>query len=227
MNKKKKSRGLLIYIVTPLILLLVCTAILVLTGIKPYNKLSVYLNLAFMDEFKTTPDEGIAGLTIKENDIDTQYGGETYAEGEITRPTFGEQYAVLRADKLEVAVPVFWGSTDELFDRGACHATYSKLPGEEGNAVISAHVDTFFADLSLLEAGDVITLNTSYGEFIYTVTEQISFKKTSKKYVSATEDTRLTLYTCKRDVLGASEDRIGVICELTESKFYEPKKEEE
>lgn len=222
MNKNNKGEFLL-HLITPAIMLLICVGVLIVMAIKPYNKLSVYLNLAFMDEFQTNPDEGVAGLVIRENDIDTQYQGDTFEEGEIIRPVYGEQFAVLRSTGLDISVPVFWGSGRELFERGACQASYSKLPGDGGNVVISAHVDTFFSGLSNLRSGDTVTVNTQYGEFTYTVTELIEFKKTNKKYVSSTEEEILTLYTCKKDVLGASEDRIGVICELTEGKFYNEK----
>ncbi len=219
MNENKKS-SLLLMIMTPVIMLLLCAGIAVVALIKPYNMASVYLNLAFMDDFKTTPDSGTNGLIISDGNIITDYSGETSDTGEVVIPTFGEQYAVLRSSGFDLSVPVYWGSAPELLERGACQATYSKLPGITGNAVISAHEDTFFAELYKLEPGDTVTLNTNYGEFVYTVKEKISFKKTDNKYVVPTEDDRLTLYTCKKDILGSSDERVGVVCELTEKKFY-------
>lgn len=220
MKDNKKKNSILLYISTPVIVLLLCVGIAAVASIKPYNKASVYLNLAFMDDFKTAPNDGLNGLIIKDGDIQLDYTGETSEEGELIIPSFGEQFAVLRSENLGISVPVYWGSSRELFDRGACQATFSKLPGAVGNTVISAHEDTFFAELHNLTAGDIVTVNTNYGEFVYTVTETVSFKKTNKKYVNPTEDTRLTLYTCKKDVLGSSDERIGVVCELTEKKFY-------
>ena len=69
-------------------------------------------------------------------------------------------------------------------------------------------------------------LNTTYGEFKYKVTENISFNKKDGKYVSPSEESKLTLYTCKRNVLGSADERIGVICEPTEKKFYNKAGEE-
>lgn len=227
MNSKTGKSSVVLHIVTPLIILALAAAILLVGMIEPYNKAKVYINLAFMDDLKTKPVDGTAGLIINENEIDLDYSGETSEEGEIIRPAFGEQFAVLRSDKLGISVPVYWGSNRELFERGACQASNSILSGGSGNTVISAHEDTYFADLHKLEVGDTVTVNTAYGEFVYTVTETISFKKTNKKYVIPTEDTRLTLYTCKKDILGASDERIGVVCELTEKKFYVTDKEAE
>lgn len=217
--KNNKKSGLL-HIVTPFIVALFCSAIVVVGLIKPYDKLKMYLNLAFMDDLKTTPENKNSGLVIKKNDIVTNYNGSTSDEGEIVRPEFGEMYAVLDSKVFETSVPVYWGSTPELLDIGACQATGSVVIGDKGNSVISAHVDTFFADLEKLAVGDTVTVKTNYGEFVYTVKENILFAKTYGKYVSPTEDDRLTLYTCKRDLLGNTEQRTGVVCELTERKFY-------
>lgn len=209
----------LLIFITPLILLLICCATAMVALIKPYNKVSVYLNLAFMDEFKTNPNDG-SGLVIKDGTINTDYQGETANEGNITFPSFGQQYAVLSADSLENNIPVYWGCTNELFERGACQSTFSKVLGDSGNTVISAHEDTFFADLYKIKPGEKITLYTNYGCFIYEVSENISFKKTEKKYVNPGEEEKLTLYTCKKDILGSSDQRIGVVCKLIEKKFY-------
>ena len=216
MNKKKNK---LLIIITPIILLLICSATALIAMIKPYNKVSVYLNLAFMDEFKTNPNNG-NGLVIKDGSINTDYKGETSSEGNIQFPAFGQQYAVLSTPALENNIPVYWGCTDELFERGACQSTFSKVLGASGNTVISAHEDTFFSKLNKIKVGDEITLYTNYGAFTYEVSETISFKKTEKKYVNPSDEEKLTLYTCKKDLLGSSDERIGVICKLTEKKFY-------
>ena len=50
--------------------------------------------------------------------------------------------------------------------------------------------------------------------------EQKKKKKKDGKYVSPSASSKLTLYTCKKDILGNADERIGVICEPTEKKFY-------
>ena len=105
-------------------------------------------------------------------------------------------------------------------ERGACQATSSAVIGDKGNTVISAHVDTYFSDLGGLDVGDTVTLNTNYGEFTYTVREKIEFKSKDKSYIVPKKEDLLTLYTCKKDVFGSSDKRFGVVCELTERKFY-------
>ncbi len=217
---RSKIKNLILYIITPLIVLFVCVGILLIGMIKPMDKAKVYINLAFMDDLKIDPDSSDSGLVIKDNDIISGYDGETYETGEFIRPKYGELYGMIRTEKFDLDVPVYWGSDIKLFERGACQSTGSVIVGSSGNSVISAHEDTYFAELSNLSEGDTITINTNYGEFIYTVRETIEFNKKENKYVVPTNDPRLTLYTCKKNIFGSSDERIGVICDLTEKKFY-------
>jgi len=228
MSNEKKSGRIILSVLTPVFILAICIGITVIGAIKPYNKISTYLNLAFMDNLKTVPEtNGItAGLHIKENDIQVDYNSVFSDTGEVIRPSFGEQFANISSDKLELDIPVYWGSNSELFERGACQASNSVLPGEVGNAVISAHVNTFFSELGKLEKGDKIEISTRYGIFTYEVSETVEFKKTDKKYVTPKNEEILTLYTCKPDVMGGSDVRIGAVCKITDKKFYaEPKGE--
>ncbi|MDE6035788.1 MAG: class D sortase [Ruminococcus sp.] len=216
------KKSLIIHVITPVIVCLVCVGVLVTAMIKPYDKLKVYLNIAFMDDLKITPDGSTQGLVIRENEIkeDVPEAQNVSDTGEVIRPQFAELYAIIKSDKFSVDVPVYFGSNPELFERGACQSSGSVLAGEQGNTVISAHEDTFFSELTSLGEGDVITINTNYGKFTYTVKKLIEFDKSDNRYVNPTDDTRLTLYTCKKDILGSPDGRIGVICEPAEKMFY-------
>ena len=145
MSEKKKKDDLIIHIVTPFIVLFLCVGIFIAAMIKPSDKLKVYLNLAFMDNLKSTPDSAGSGLIVRDNEIIDEYDGQTYERGEIIRPKFGEMYAVLTTSAFDISIPVYWGSNSELFEHGACQSSGSKILGEEGNTVISAHEDTFFS----------------------------------------------------------------------------------
>lgn len=230
---EKKQKTVPVYLLTGIFLLILCIAVCIGILIKPYEQIQTYLHVAFMDQnMKITPSSGLNGLVIKENDIDTTpvpdmpEEQQFYENGKITRPVFGEQYAVLQADSISLSVPVYWGSSPELLELGACQASSSVVLGETGNVVIDAHVNTFFADLDKLKTGDEIILYTNYGIFTYAVSEQIQFLNTQKKYVLPTDDSRLTLYTCEAQVLGTSDNRIGVICTPVSKQFYAPAEEE-
>ena len=223
---QKKGKNPALYIITPIMVSLVCAGITVAAAIKPMDKLKTYINIAFMDSLKSNPLDEDSGLVIKENDIITDYTGKTSETGEPDRPTFGELYALVNTDAIGMNIPIYWGTTTELLEVGACQSSSSVVFGTEGNSVISAHVDTYFADLDKLKEGDEVTIYTNYGKFTYEVSELIQFTSKNKKYIAPTEDDRLTIYTCKRDLLGASDSRIGAVCKLTKKEFYTEKEGE-
>ncbi len=224
MRTKKKSTP--VYILTGVFLLLLSVAVSVALLIVPYEKAQTLLGIAFMDQSRNTPTTGLDGLVIKENeniitDIPDENSSDFAEEGEIIRPAFGEQYAVLQCEAAQIEVPVYWGSSAELLERGACQSSSSVVIGETGNVVIDAHVNTFFANLTQIQPGDEIVLFTEYGVFTYTAREAVTFKNTDKKYVLPTETDQLTLYTCEAQVLGTSSTRVGVLCDLTKKQFYQ------
>lgn len=218
-----KKKHIFLHIITPVFLTSVCAGIAIAASIKPADKIKTYANIAFMDTLKADPLNNDSGLVIQDNDIDTNYSGKVSEEGTVKRPSFGELYAIIKCDALGIDIPVYWGTTSELLERGACQSSSSSVVGADGNAVISAHVDTFFSDLSTLKEGDIVNIISDYGCFTYKVNELIEFSSSDRKYIQPTEDNRLTLYTCKRDLLGASDKRVGVVCELTEKAFYTEK----
>ncbi len=220
MAEISKKKSTVLHIVTPFIVAAIAAGTAAAVLVKPSDKVKVYLNVAFMDNLKTDPEDASSGLIIRDNEIKEDHAGETSDTGDFIRPKYGEMYAVIKSDTLSLDVPVYWGSDVDLFERGACQSTGSVLVGDNGNSVISAHEDTFFAELNKFKVGDTVVINTNYGYFTYKVKELISFTKDTNKYVVPSKDNRLTLYTCKKNVLGRSDERIGVICELTEKKFY-------
>lgn len=225
MKKLSKKDGkiyvLLIGVVTPILIWMVANALTMLAVSIPEQKVKSLLNIAFMDNMKQTPKSG-TGLNITKADIDKDHTGKTYSTGKIDIPSFGEQYAVLSCEAKSFEVPVYWGSTDELLEHGACQSTGSVVIGEKGNVVIDAHVDTYFDKLDTLNEGDELVLYTDYGKFTYKIDKSIAFMKTDKSYVTPKATDCLTLYTCKREVLGASDARTGFTCSLVKKEFYSP-----
>ena len=163
-------------LILPVVTLLLCAAIVLVCSLRPYEKLHTYLQIAFMDDLKQAPSSSSDGLEIVQNDITTNYSGKIANTGEPVYPAFGEQYGVLSCEAIDLYVPVYWGATSELLELGACQTTASAIAGAGGNAVISAHVNTFFNRLDELQTGDTLTLYTNYGRFTYAVQKSIQFE---------------------------------------------------
>lgn len=222
-----EKRSLLPQILMPFLITALCGGAMFLLSIKPYEKAETYMKVGFMDKNSVAPSsEGIAGLNIVKTDIDTEFSGKTYPEGEPVYPEYGAQYAVIECSAVDIYAPVYWGNGSELLEQGGCNTPSSVPAGGEGNTVISAHVNTFFADLGDIKKGDEVMLYTGYGRFTYKVTELIEFSSTNKKYLKKGDKDILTLYTCERDLLASSDKRIGCICELTKREFYNAPEED-
>lgn len=221
-NKEVKGTPVPILIFTPVLIFLICVSLTAVLGITPYNKLVTYVNLVFSDKMKNTSSAS-ESITISEdiNLFERDPSVSTSSTGTVKYPVFGEQYAMLSCEAAEIYVPVYWGSDDALLKNGACQLSASVVIGEKGNVVIDAHVNTFFENLDKLKEGDTVVLNTSYGEFTYKVTKQAIFEKTDKTYIiQKKDDDKLTLYTCVKQILGSSSQRLAVICEPVEKVFY-------
>ena len=220
-QKKTKPTPLPVVLITPILIFAVCAAVTVVLGITPYNKFETLLHVAFSDSMKNTvsaADSIVVDSNI--NTYESKEGVKTRSEGKVTVPSFGQQYAMLSCEAINLYVPVYWGSSEELLKNGACQLTASAIVGDKGNSVIDAHVNTFFADLDKMKEGDEVKINTAYGEFTYKVSFTATFEKTDKKYISQDKTDKLTLYTCVRQILGSSTQRYAVVCEPVDSKFY-------
>jgi sortase A len=107
----------------------------------------------------------------------------------------GVPIARLVIPRLQLDEIVLEGVDDNTLNAGPGHLPGSAVPGEKGNAVVSAHRDRHFARLGELRVGD--TLSTEAG----TRTEQ--WVVTSRRVIDAdapalhkTADATLTLTTC-------------------------------
>ncbi len=211
-NENKSSRKSVI-LLTPLIVLVICAVIAAAVCRIPIKKSETLLNLAFSAD----PEHAkISEIKYDTKEVEAEVDGN-----KIVYPSFGMQYATLKIESIDLEAPVFWGSSEELLKEGVCQYVGSVFIGEQGNVVLDAHCNTFFLNLQDVKPGDTIVLTTSYGEFTYKAKEQVLFKETDSSYVAPTDDDRLTMYTCYGNLLGPTEDRLAVICESVEKKFYE------
>lgn len=104
--------------------------------------------------------------------------------------------AVLRLGRLDLEVPVFIGTDRLTLNRGAGVVAGTALPGEPGNAVISAHRDSFFRPLKDVNLGDRLELQTTQGTRNYVVSEIFITDPLDVSVLDPTDTPALTLITC-------------------------------
>ncbi len=212
-----------IFVLTPILMLLIVGALIVFVCAKPYSAVQPYLSMAFKD---VPASESVRTLNEYRDDdapdlvseLETDDGNHT-----IIYPYYGDCYATLNCENAGLNdVPVYWGDSSDLLEKGAGHFNGSVFIGETGNIVIAGHNHTYFYNLPKCKEGDIVTLETSYGLFTYCVSEIVYFKDDDLTYIYPTEEDRLTLYTCwNNGMLGMSDERIGVICSLVSKEFYD------
>lgn len=156
-------------------------------------------------------------------DEDTGFipSGRPNALTEIPSIPYGKQFARLNVTweggGWEIKnIPVFLGSDKKLLKKGAGMSFGSFFPGEGGCTIVSAHVTRDFAQLEDTPIGAVVQMETSYGPYVYRVSEIRTAKGTDRWYMDAGQSADLVLYTCyPRDNNGKRRtDRCILLCTL-------------
>ncbi len=124
----------------------------------------------------------------------------------IDLTTFGIENNVigtLKIDKLNLYVPIYVGATDINLNNGVCIISGTSMPlGEiNSNVVIAGHRGLIrhqmFRRINKLENGDLINVNTPFGDFVYKVydTKIILPDEIENIFIQKDRDI-ITLVTC-------------------------------
>jgi sortase A len=128
----------------------------------------------------------------------------------------GEALGVIRVASIGLDRVLFGGVAPSTLTQGPGHMPWTPLPGQPGNAVVSAHRTTHgapFLDLDQLEPGDVIEVETAIGVHEYTVRDTIIVLPTDVWVTDDRPGGWLTLTTCNPKFSAA--ERLIVRAELT------------
>ena len=132
-------------------------------------------------------------------------------------PSYGEKYATLEIDKIDLNKDVYFGDTYEILKNGVGHNAGSYFPSEGGSIVYLGHnTPDMFRRFSELEIGDIITVKTSYGTFNYKIYDMKVINETEKdKLPIQREEEILMIYTCYPfNALGHTTNRYVVYSKL-------------
>lgn len=136
---------------------------------------------------------------------------------EILVPRLDEHYGMMSCDRISLSAPVYYGDSEKALQNGVGHYALSGLPGEGKPILMSSHDSTYFAPLEQVTIGDIITINTNYGEFNYSVTATLVAEEADTTAYDLTQDKeQLILYTCYPfgQLVGNRNERFFVYCDL-------------
>ncbi len=121
----------------------------------------------------------------------------------------------LSIPKINLDAIVVEGTTHHDLLLGPGHIKDTAEPGDVGNAVISAHRDTFFRHIHELSKGDVVTVQRRGHIYRYEVTAKKIVDPEDVSVLEPSSDARLTLITCYPTYyIGPAPDRLVVFLKL-------------
>jgi LPXTG-site transpeptidase (sortase) family protein len=117
--------------------------------------------------------------------------------------------------KINLDAIVVEGASSRQLAAGPGHLDETAIPGEPGNAVITAHRDTFFRHIYELNKGDEITVLRNGQTFHFAVTGKKVVKPNDVSVLKPTPDAQLTLITCYPTYyIGPAPERLVVFSKL-------------
>jgi sortase A len=126
--------------------------------------------------------------------------------------------------KISLDAIVVEGVSRKQLSEGPGHIKGTAAPGEAGNAVISAHRDTFFRHIYELNKGDEIQVRRNGKVFRYQVTGKKIVLPDDMAVLKQTTDPQLTLITCYPTYyIGPAPKRLVVFSKLVDSGSDLPK----
>lgn len=124
----------------------------------------------------------------------------------------------LQIPKIQVDAIVVEGASRRELSEGPGHMKQTAQPGEMGNAVITAHRDTFFRHIYELNKGDQIQVRRSGRTFTYEVTGRRIVMPEDISVIKPTDNPQLTLITCYPTYyIGPAPKRLVVFSKLVDS----------
>ncbi len=123
----------------------------------------------------------------------------------------------LTIPKIGLDAIVVEGTSEHALLLGPGHMEDTAQPGEIGNAVISAHRDTFFRHIYELQPGDSILAQRGGKTYTYEVTGKEVIPPDDFGVVRQSKEARLTLLTCYPIFyVGPAPERLAVFAKLAD-----------
>jgi len=123
----------------------------------------------------------------------------------------------LSIPKINLDAVVVEGTSRRQLLVGPGHVQASAIPGEAGNAVITAHRDTFFRHIFELNKGDEIQVRRRGAAYRYEVTGKRIVEPSDVSVIRPSDEARLTLITCYPTYyIGPAPERLVVFAKLVD-----------
>ncbi len=134
----------------------------------------------------------------------------------IQFPKYGEQFGELIIKDCQINAKLFFGDGNIALNNGVGIYNGSSIPGYGKTILVAGHNNTYFNGLKYAKKKQQIKIRTSYGNYIYEITDiQIKTNTDETAYDLNANYENLILYTCYPfDELGLTKYRCFVYAKL-------------
>ena len=132
-------------------------------------------------------------------------------------PGYGQRYANLVIQDLEIDLPLYYGDTLSILRNGVGQSSGAYFPGEGGSIICMGHnTAKFLRKLPEIKLDTKIKINTVYGDYTYTVYDTKVVYQTDLDALPIQKNEEiLMLYTCYPvDGIGHAKNRFVVYARL-------------
>ena len=161
------------------------------------------------------------GMWREQRSLEAQWQQQQrdYAQRGGTPTKVDDGLTRIEIPKIDLEAIVVNGSDRKHLKVGPGWMTNTAEPGARGNAVISAHRDTFFRHIYELGKGDEVLVRRNGQVFRYAVTGKKIVEPEDVSVLKQTDDPQLTLITCYPTYyIGPAPKRLVVFSKLLDAK---------
>ncbi len=169
--------------------------------------LLAYVAAQYFDMFRT------------QQSLELEWEHQASALAAMNRPIAAGTQILMRLQipRIKLDALVLEGVTRQQLSKGPGHMEATAVPGEPGNAVITAHRDTFFRHIYELDRGDEIRVLRDGRLFRFQVTGKAIVEPDNVSVIQPTPDPQLTLITCYPTYyIGPAPQRLVVFSKLVQ-----------
>lgn len=144
--------------------------------------------------------------------VPTTNTADTIDASEVEFPNIDKQFGELKIKDRDVDAKLFFGDGKIPLRNGVGIYAGSFIPGYGKTILVAGHNNTYFNGLKNVKKGDIVKINTSYGNYEYKVRDtKLCNAKSKKSYDLNADKENLILYTCYPfDTIGLTEKRFFV-----------------
>lgn len=163
--------------------------------LMPSSSLISAAGLMFSDsarDYSTEYNNIFVPVSENENETDSN---KKLPISEIQYPKTGEQFGELIIEDCSIDNNLFFGDGNVALRNGVGIYNGSFIPGYGKTILVAGHNNTYFNGLKNAEAGQKVTIKTSYGNYTYEITETAVKRLPMHRHMTFLPTTKILLCT--------------------------------